>query len=166
MKTRSGFTILEISLLISVILLTSSAILASYGRFLQRQLLVSDAQKLIDVLSLAKSKTIAGDSSLCIPSATSRIDRYSVVVQNSSSYLLQPLCSSGVPVIQRYRTNIGVSFLSSTYPISVSFSPLARGATQGAFKLSNRFNECRCVRVSPNGVVSEDALVSCSNTCT
>ncbi|OGK62462.1 hypothetical protein A2334_05495 [Candidatus Roizmanbacteria bacterium RIFOXYB2_FULL_38_10] len=161
-KKNSGFTLIELLVVISFILLFSGYSVGYYNQYTEQKKLENTGKKIANILSLARAKTIAGDSSMC-GGVGAEIASYSIEILSSSEYSLQPNCSAGSPSPIVYKTETNIVF--PTPVLSVSFFPITGGAKCDYIYIKNTAlsgsGVCRYTKVSSTGLISEDACSAC-----
>ena len=160
----SSFTIVEILVVIGIIVLLTGLSLASYNRLIQEKNLEKEINRLIDVLSLAKSKAQSGDvntdCSTIFPLDTLEFGGYRVEI-NTANYSFRQSCrdintkvlSAFGSIIQSYDFPLVVSNTSALS--TVDFYPLSGGATNTTLTIKNSsINECLDLTISETGVIT------------
>ncbi len=90
-KPASGFSLVELLIVISIIGFLSAAGLASYLNFSRAQLLNQAAEKLVSDLRLAQSLASSGQKpSLCL--LAGKLSGYSLVISSPTTYYLLVEC--------------------------------------------------------------------------
>lgn len=121
MKKRS-FTLIEILISITIVILFSGITLAYYNNFTEDQKLKSESKRLISVLALARKSASAGVSD---PANCSIFDGYKVVFK-TSYYELQRCCNSSACVyVHSYNFPENITVKTEG---DVLFQPLSLGA--------------------------------------
>lgn len=165
-KFKSAFTLLELIIVISIILLFGGLTLAYYNNFTEDQKLTSTASKFVDVLELAKKKAGSADTSMCasVAGITPAVEKYTVSENSNTSYRLAPNCTATSPTNQDYQTESGVIFQS--FPNPIDFKPLTGGATSTCIVIKNNSNaKCRYVKVETSGAICDDVCTCGSCVC-
>lgn len=116
-SSYQGFTLIEVLIVVSLIILISGFSIAKYNDFNQINKLNKEAEQLYSVLYLARQKTISGDYSnqSCL-----EFNGYQIKLINSQEYQLQLLCPSAI-MIATYNldNNITISFTSNPIKFSL-----------------------------------------------
>ena len=131
---RKSFTLIEILITITIVILFSGITLAYYNNFTEDQKLKSESKRLISVLALARKSASAGVSD---PADCSIFDGYKVVI-SETNYILQRCCSSCVIINNNYVCTQDCTNNVQTYNfdknikvktgIDILFQPLSLGA--------------------------------------
>ncbi len=167
MRRSAGFTLIELSIVISILVVLTTAGLAAFVNFSRSQSLQTAAYDLSTTLNLAKSRAFSqvkpdqgyDNSGMLIvePCVSQPLDGYKVLIHKaSSSYELVAVCSGENFYIQsrvNFPTNVTVS--SDTTSLSFFF-PVISGGVVGSGKvvlsLSDSSQE-RTIIVDSNGIV-------------
>lgn len=123
-KSRPGFTIIELLVVISIGIIFAGMSLARYNTYSSQSKLISDGRKLVDVLELAKKKALSSD--LLITPGTpqtfcSNFTGYKVVL-SESSYSLNYCCALVCTKVQDYALVSGNTISSGLG--NYTFTPL------------------------------------------
>lgn len=149
---KNSFTLIELLIAVSIILIFSGFSLAFYNKFTEEKKLENEAKKLVDVLELAKKKTSAGDVGNY---SCDNFFGYHVVIR-LKYYGLRLCCSSGCDtnnsyLIQWYNLPSNMSILSGD--TTIQFKPLTTMFNQNTITLRNSsLSRCRNVSISPTGI--------------
>ena len=135
------FTLIELLIVISVILLFSGLSLAAYNNFNEEKKLEAETRKFVEVLELAKKKVISGDKTgLGVTNQECDLIQYKVVIDSASTYFLKSVvCYNDIhcglnpgqcsdTVISNYRTNTNINFNLASFPDEIIFNPFGLGA--------------------------------------
>lgn len=158
-KSTSSFTLIELLVVVSIVTFFSGLAFASFKNFGQKKNVEKESQKIVDVLSLAKTKTATGDASQCSGTPSS-VDYYFVHYFNSTNYQLIPSCLVGTPVINTYSLSSNVTISSFS---DIKFAKLNGPVTAVCFKVT-KGNDCRYVQVTSQGIINEGFTV-CDGSC-
>lgn len=164
-STRHGFSLIEILIVISILILFSGMSIAYFNEFTEDKKLESESRKVVDVLELAKKKARAADLSRCSfdPLVTPQVRNYSLVVVNPTEYQIVPECLTGTPAPIIYNLEKNVMFMIPT--VAVDFYPLSAGASKRCLYLRNSIsNKCRNVKVGEVGLIDSDTC-TCNMCC-
>ena len=166
MINRKSFTLVELLVVITIIILFSGLSLAAYNNFTQQKNLEKEVSQLVDVLSLAKGKSQASEISLtCV--SPEEFGGYRVEL-SGLDYNFKQCCrdivtktiSSCGPNIQSYSFSYGISNITGA--TTIDFPPLSGGATATTINIrSNPINKCLEVSTSETGVITTGDLFSC-----
>ncbi len=155
MRRSAGFTLIELSIVISILAVLTTAGLAAFVNFSRSQSLQSAAHELSTTLNLAKSRSLS--QAKPTDCGLEFLDGYKVLIDKaSSSYELVAVCSGENFYIQG-RVNFPTNVTVSSYTTSLSFFfPVISGGVVGSGKvvlsLSDSSQE-RTIIVDSNGIV-------------
>jgi prepilin-type N-terminal cleavage/methylation domain-containing protein len=145
-----GFTLIEIIVSVSVILLLSGLFIAGYNRFNDSQKVQQAAATLIRNLQAARTKAAFGTK----PAGCDTLIGYIVKFPNSSTYRAQAVCQVGENLeVTTYTLPADVTF--NPVPGSVTFYALDRGASVNQTISLTGFGTTMKVSVFASGVVSD-----------
>jgi len=114
---KSGFTFIELLFTVTIMAVISAITLAKYNDFTERKKLETDAYKLVDVIELAKKKSITGD----LYSSCSNFQGYSINI-TLNSYSLRFYCNGGYETIASYNFSTNNSVTSGE--VNWKFNPI------------------------------------------
>jgi prepilin-type N-terminal cleavage/methylation domain-containing protein len=168
-KQTKGFSLIELIIVVATVLFFSGLLLTQYGNFIEQSRLKTEANKLRDVLELAKKKTLARE---IVSSCITGFDGYKVNI-NSNDYNVLfccgDTCDSNNPVLSSSLTSQTntVSIVSGTG--SIQFIPSLKGTSltsDTTITLKNTAigssNKCIQVTVTKVGIVGvADSFSSC-----
>lgn len=159
--TQHGFTFIELIIVVAVIIVSTGISMASYNSFNQRQQLTTDAEKMIDVLNLARKKSIVSDTSRYTCAA---FNGYEVSV-TSSGYDLNLCCGASCSpkvAVDTYTFQQSIDVLSSQ---NVQFQPLngnSASTSNTTVTLRNQStNNCVPIVISSSGNVLPTPICTC-----
>jgi len=156
---EKAFTLIELLIVISVILLFSGLSLAAYNDFNEAKKLEAETKKFVEVLELAKKKIMSGDK----PSTCSLLQSYKVSY-GGSVYQLFAQCSSDIQIGSNFNLPTNIIFISSD---EIIFKPFGLGTYLGVDGSGNEFltksviiknnnnSQCRQVTVEASGNINE-----------
>jgi prepilin-type N-terminal cleavage/methylation domain-containing protein len=159
---KKSFTLIEILVVISIMSIFIGMGLAQYNTYTEQTKLKNDAKKLVDVLELAKKKSLSAD---LFDKNCASFTGYKVTI-SSGSYLLLFGCSSIYSVVQTYNlvTNITITAGTGDY----NFPPLMNNPNfiSNTIRLTNSAistaNKCIDISISAIGVVElNETLIGC-----
>jgi len=159
MDKNKGFTLIEIMVVISVVLVFLGLSLPRYNDYASQLKLKSEAKKLVDVLELAKKKALTSD---LFDKNCADFTGYRIAI-SSGSYSLSFGCASVYSVVQDYDllTNITATIGTGNY----DFSPLMNNPSfiSNTIRLKNSvINKCVSISISPIGIIElNETLVGC-----
>ncbi len=166
---KKGFTLIELIIVVATVLLFSGLLLTQYGNFIEQARLKNEANKLKDILELAKKKTTEKE---IIGTCISGFDGYLVNIA-SNGYVLS-FCCGGVcdednPIHSlnlTSQTNT-ISVESGTGAIQFIPSPQGTSLTNDAIitlknsAISNA-NKCITLNITKIGIIGvSDTFTSC-----
>jgi prepilin-type N-terminal cleavage/methylation domain-containing protein len=145
-----GFTLIEIIVSITLLLVLSGLFMASYNGFNSSQTVKQAASTLIRNLQAVRTKAASGNK----PTGCDTLTGYIVKFPNSGSYTSRAICQSGeVGDAETYSLPAGVTFPST--PATFTFYALDRGASAGQTITLTGFGTTAKVSVFTSGVVSD-----------
>lgn len=156
---KKSFTIIEILVVISIIVLFIGSTLAQYNTYTQQLKLKNEAKKLVDVLELAKKKALSAD---LFDKNCSNFTGYRLTT-SANSYSLLFGCSSVYTSVQNYNlpTNVTITVGTGDY----NFPPLMNNPIfiGNIIRLKNSvINKCVTISISAIGIVSlYETLIGC-----
>lgn len=166
MFNKKSFTLVEILVITTIVVLFTGTLLASYNNFNQQKNSEKEINRFVDVLSLAKSKAQSADIYFGC-SGSDEFGGYTITV-NDSDYNFKQCCRDVATknpsicgsVIQTYDFPSSISNISG--PTEVNFYPLAEGATPINITIKNTaINKCSDISISETGVISAADIQSC-----
>lgn len=156
MKTKqSGYALIEILIVLSIIVLFSGLSLAYFRGFDEQKKLDAEAKQLIDVLNLAQKKSTAADLS---PNLNcSDFQGYRVNIQTTTSYALEFNCTGSYSTVQSYALRSGMTL--SGIGTNILFKPLSAGTNLSnsitTTITSSTTGKCIKIQINPVGTVEE-----------
>jgi prepilin-type N-terminal cleavage/methylation domain-containing protein len=150
---KKGFTLIEIIITTSIILLLSGLSLTLTYNFNQEKILRNEALKLVNVLEIAKKKANSGDLSGRI--CNGGFNGYRVIVR-VSDYSLWLVCGGDLisPAIFSYNFPSSIKVLTDGTG-DYNFRELNRALTSGTIRVRNlAISKCLNVNISPSGVIT------------
>lgn len=155
--SQNSFTLIELLIVVTIILLLSGLSLAYYNQFNEQKKLEKETEKLVDVLELAKKKATSAD----IGGYSCPVFSGYQVAVGASSYSLRLCCSADCTTNYSIQTYDFPTNISSTVN-NIQFKPLATGVvTAASIKIrSSAINKCQQISVSLAGVIATTS-VSC-----
>ncbi len=152
---RSGYTLLEILIVVSIISMFTALSIGYYRNFDDQRKLDGDTKQVIDVLNLAANRANSGDlnpNPICPD-----FQGYAVTIGTSNTYSLQFNCGNVYTAIQNYRLDSGLCFVE--VGTNVLFKPLTAGTnllrSTGITINSLALSKCQQISVDPAGTVNE-----------
>ncbi len=145
-----GFTLIEIIVSITLLLVLSGLFMAGYNGFNSSQTVKQAASTLVRNLQAVRTKAASGNKS----AGCDTLIGYIVKFPDSGSYTARALCQSGeVGDTESYLLPAGVLF--SPTPGSVTFYALNRGASADRTITLTGFGTTSVVSVFTSGIVSD-----------
>ena len=149
LSRRRGFTLLEIIVSVSILLLLSGLFIVNYNGFSSSQNVKQAASGLMANLQAARTRAAVGAK----PSTCDTLIGYNVAFLNESTYTVQALCDSGTAGdIQTYTLPTGVLFFP--VPADITFYALNHGTKSDETITLEGNNVTMTVSVLASGVVS------------
>ena len=149
---KKGFTLVEMLIAVSILLLLMGGGIAAYLNFNERQSTVNAGRDLMLLMRAAQKKARSGDK----PTGCDRLQSYSVVAPRYSSIVtLSAICANGSYSVETLTMPSGVS---SQLPLSMQFAVLHGGVANagdvrvGSSSLYYEFT------VEDGGTISEGTL--------
>ncbi|OGK08298.1 hypothetical protein A2767_04330 [Candidatus Roizmanbacteria bacterium RIFCSPHIGHO2_01_FULL_35_10] len=168
---KNAFTLVEILVICTILVLFSGTMLAGYNNFNQQKKLDKEVNQLVDVLNLAKSKARASDLNPADTgfdcSGSNEFGGYSVEI-NDSDYNFAPCCRDVVTknpsgcgsVVQTYNFSSVITNISGS--TTVNFYPLSEGASPLTVSIKNSaIDKCSDISISETGVISTSDIQLC-----
>lgn len=157
-NTRS-YTLIEILIVTTIILVLSGTSLALFYSFRDDKALTAQVSILTHVFELAKTKASAGDVSLCGSNPTPYLDSYSVVV-NSSTTTLLPGCINTAPTPQSYTIPSNIVYVTPTFSVRFDGQNYQGGTRR--FPIKNTYtNKCKFVQIDETGNITNGDCSTC-----
>ncbi len=153
---KKGFTIIELIIVASIIVMMSGVTVAFYNEFNNKKVLDAEGSKLVDVLELAKQKSIHSEISPQCNGSSYTFAGYSVVITRSG-YSLKAVCPSN-PTIQQYSFDTSVQSNTNT---TITFNPIYGSVSSlQTIPLSTTNNtNCYSITVTTTGNITGAKLV-------
>src|SRR3990167_98954 len=167
-EREKSFSLVEILVVVSIILLFTGFSIANYSNFNQESILKKEVQKFIDVLSLVKTKAVTADIDILTDCGADEFVGYRIEI-NDSSYNFKQSCrdvdtkiiSTFGTAIQSYNFPANISKISGES--SVDFYPLSAGASRATVTIKNNsISKCIEISISVNGVITAGDQAICS----
>lgn len=170
MKTQiRSFTLIEVIVVFTIIVLLTGLSLATYNNFTQQKNLERELNRLIDVLSLAKAKAQASDINFECDGVNpdDEFGGYRVEV-SFADYNLKQLCRDSSTKIL---TNPGPEITSYNFPSNVNkssgdqntdFYPLSGGASISTITIRNStIKKCITISITNTGIIEAGNPIAC-----
>lgn len=164
---KKGFMLIGIIIIVMVIGILSTLSLARYNDFTENNKLDNDASKLVDILELARKKTVSGDN----PTTCASFNGYGIANVDATSYKLQLCCSSDCSSysdLNIYKLETTNSFTGNRPEIK--FAPLtgylhlpeeSPGETL-ILTIKNRvINKCISINITYIGLITQQSKANC-----
>ncbi len=157
---KKSFTLIELLVVISIILIFLGVSLVQYNAYTEQAKLKNDGKKLLDVIELAKKKSLSSDLQ---DKNCSNFTGYQLTL-NTNNYSLIFCCNSICSTnTNTYNFNPNISISSGTG--NLNFPPLMTGAnmTINSVQLKNSvINKCINISISTIGIVElDETLIGC-----
>ncbi len=128
-KSQSGFTLVELIVVLSVAAVISIVGIAAFVSYNQTQSLNTAAADISNMFNLAKSRAASGVKPSTAPCSVQTMDGYRISIATPRTYSLDAVCSSGTSNIL---TSIMPSALSFNANKTFTFRVLTGGFTGGS----------------------------------
>lgn len=157
-QQRSGFSLIELIIVIATLSLFFGFSLASYNSFNETKKLEADAREFIETLELAKTKATVGEKpdDLCV------LQSFTVTYDNSSNqYSMNAQCPTDQTIVSSKTLSNGGAFQSAG---SAIFYPLNKPATFSSSCVlikNTHTNKCRQITLDSPGIISETQNDTC-----
>ncbi len=157
MERNSGFTLVELMMVIFIIGFISTIGIASYTTFNARKVTESETKKVVEYLELSQSKTESGDR----PSGCGTYAGYYTTSLTGSTLSVTP---SGCSAITSY-TIEDFSFPEGDF--TVDYLPLGKGISGDTCILIQHptADYCGKVEIEQSGIVKDDVVSVANCTC-
>lgn len=159
MFNLKGFTLVELLVVISISLVFLGLSLPRYNDSASQLKLKSEGKKLVDVLELAKKKTLSAD---LFDKNCASFTGYRITIA-SGSYSLLFGCASVYSTVQSYSLTTNMTTIIGTG--NYNFSPLMinSGFISNTIRLKNSaISKCVNIFISPIGIIElSETLISC-----
>lgn len=171
MDKSKAFTIIEIIVTISLVLILAVVAIPTYNTYDKQLKLKKETMDIFEVLKLAKKKAMSSDFSN--PAVTPdpitgyTCDNFSGyrVSFNSGSYSLLIGCAGAYQQIQSYNISSPNTSIITATPFNIDFPPLGINTNIGVptIRLKNTMiSQCEDISLSQSGVIEvNQTLVSC-----
>jgi len=113
---RKGFTLIEVLVTVSMVILLSGGVIAAFSTFNENQTLKSTSSEMLSNLRFAQTKAITGDT----PSSCSGLSGYSLTftADTLDYYTIEAVCSGGSITVNTVYLPKNVKFLALPSPIT------------------------------------------------
>lgn len=157
---RKSFTLIEIIVVISILLISLGFGLVQYNTYTEQTKLKSATKKLVDVLELAKKKAFSSD---LFNQSCTNFNGYRVVL-GTNSYSLRFGCN-GVytTIIKTYNFPTNITATQGIGTFTFPRLGLGTNITNNTITLKNSStNKCQNISISSIGIVDVDeTLINC-----
>lgn len=161
MGKNKAFTLIEILVVTTIILLFSGVVLTRYNNYTQELKLRSEAKKLLDVVELAKKKAVSAE--LFDINCTS-FTGYRITI-SPSAYSLLFGCASAYSSVQDYDLTSNITVITGTGTGDYDFPPLMINPIfiSNTIRFKNSvISKCVDISVSALGIFElDETLVGC-----
>lgn len=160
---KKSFTIIEILVVISIMIIFIGSTLAQYNSYTQQSKLKNEAKKLIDVIELAKKKSLSSDlqDKNCTAFTGYRI------TTSASAYSLLFGCNSVYTLVQNYNLSTNITITAAGRG-NFDFPSLMQNVNFNINSIQlkntdiNGNNQCVTISISPIGIINlDETLVGC-----
>lgn len=165
-KNNTGFTLLEVTIIVIIITVLSSVSLAGYGNFNQNKRLEGAATELISTLELAKKKAVAIDKNLTVAGSdysSCSLTNYKVSLNSATAYsLVVNICDIGSCPLSSGCQDVTIT--SHTIPSGLTISPTTgsvtfetrTGVATGLSSISilhTNLNKTKTITIEASGII-------------
>jgi len=155
---RSGFSLIEILVVLSVIGILSGFGIAKYNTYTQQLILKNQARKIANIFELAKKKAVSAELYQdCADFQGYRIET------STDNFSLLFNCGGVYTTVQSFQMTSNITLLTGTG--NSDFLPLGAGNNLmfNSLRLKNsKINQCIDITISPIGILNiNDTLISC-----
>lgn len=167
-KTQNSFTLIELLITISIIVILTSLTIPFYNQYTAEQQLKNEGKKIVDLLELARKKAISAD--LASYSCSSNTDFTGYQVTANNQFRIDLCCgTSNTPCSNTNQIttyNLPSQISVSSLPNNFRFTNL-EGKTSSSTQITitikqTTINKCVYIYVSPSGLINFDTnLTSC-----
>jgi len=171
MDKSKSFTIIEIIVTISLILVLAVVAIPTYNTYDKQLKLKKETINIFEVLKLAKKKAMSSDFSnpAVTPDPTTgyTCDNFSGyrVSFNANSYSMLLGCSGSYQVIQTYNILSPNTSITTATPFNIDFPPLGINTNIGTPTIrvkNSMISQCEDISLSSGGVIEvNQTLISC-----
>jgi len=157
---KTGFTLIELMIVVVIILLFMSMSLSYFGEYTEFRKLENTAKKLTDVLLTARTKTTAGDAGLCGDPSTSQVNYYSVeIFDGGTKFRLVPSCSIGTPQTITYAVEPNIAMEEK----SVIYQRIGNSLSCQCIQITNtKIQKCAYVKAGQSGIIDWGRCGTCA----
>lgn len=166
---RFGFTLVEVLVVTSIMLVTTGFGIARYNDYTQQRRLDHEAKKLVSVFELASKRAISGDSS----AACADFQGVQVAITKTGSYTVRRCCegactSAQSTIYTSAQLPNGINIAAPPSDATYLFNKLTQAVTinpptsQTIILQNTLSSKCLTVTVSPVGIIKLGIAAACS----
>jgi prepilin-type N-terminal cleavage/methylation domain-containing protein len=156
---KNSFTLIEMMVVVTIILLLSGASLAWYGNLTKAQSLDKELEHIRSLLEAAKTNASTGSTELCTNPTTSNISGYDVEF-TAGSVALRPNCdTSPTPVVYKPSDQLIVGTPVTTVHFNTDGTPASAVCLPFGYVGSTR---CSYLNVSETGLITSGECTQCT----
>lgn len=158
---KKAFSLIEILIILTIILLTTGFSLAYYNSYTQELILKNQAKKLVDVFELAKKKAESSELMLDNGNYCQNFNGYRLKIY-SNNYQLFYICENIERLVINENFQNKIIFINNNQ--TIDFLPLNKQIFNNlTFTLKNQnINKCIDININELGVITlNDTLYSC-----
>lgn len=158
-KNNQAFSMIELLISISIILLFSGIAIPNYIRLSQQLKLKSNVHKLIDNIELAKKKAISSD---LYDTSCSQFDGYRISL-NNNNYIFSFGCAGAYQNIATYDLDTNLEVTTGTGNLDFPALGTNINITINSVRIKNNtLNQCMDFTISPIGIITiNESLIDC-----
>lgn len=158
---KNSFTLIEMMVVVTIILLLSGASLAWYGNLTKTQNLGKEVEHIRSFLEAAKTNASTGNTELCTNSSTSHISGFEVEF-TAGTVILRPNCdTSPTPIVYRPSDQLLIATPATTVHFNTDGMPISATCLPFGYVGSAR---CSYLNISETGLITSGDCTQCSPT--
>lgn len=154
-RSSLSFTLIEIIIILGIILISTGISLSFYNRFNHETDLENEVNKIVDLINLAKKKSMSYDISLA--GEDCQFYGFQIFFASNNQYKFQLCCSSNCSEsIDLNSFKLKFNIILMNYPSAITFFPTS-GKTDKDYSLivkHNLINKCKQININKEGVVN------------
>ncbi len=156
---KNSFTLIEMMVVVSIILLISGGSLTWYGNMTRDQNLSKEVEHIKSLIEMAHTNALTSNTSLCTSPESAYSNSHSITFENDVVRLDPDCTTSPTPVLYRPSTQLIIATPSIAFRFNESGHPNAPVCLPLGYIGSD---SCQYVSVSEAGLVSSGACTQCS----
>lgn len=161
-KNLYGFTLIEIVVVITIILVISGFGMVNYSSFIREQRVEQGIEEFLSVLTMAKEYAQNKEN---LDLACSEMYGYRVATQSDNrtydlAICCDPTCTDDQTVLHTYTLAQGLEFREE-YSVSFPSEDIERAETPPPIIIQSNLNTCIAISISRVLVINKETLQSC-----